>query len=131
MDAIDRGHEAPAHGRKNKPSSGTCDGRRAATAMDRARKECAMRSFYARGVALAIALASLANLALAQDAGLPSLLPLPPLPSMGAGFPVTRAAAANDANWYGTEQSPAALGTGITGPAQVINPSQPEVIGPG
>src|SRR5688572_19536736 len=47
--------------------------------MDQARKECAMRSLYARGVTLAIVLASLASHALAQEASSPSLLALPPV----------------------------------------------------
>ena len=62
-----------------------------------------MRSFHARGVASALVLASLASTALAQDAGFPSLLPLPPAQPV---YPVT-AAAATDVLWNQPEPSPA------------------------
>src|SRR5688572_19248112 len=82
---------------------GTANGRRAANSMDRARKESAMRSFHARGVASALVLASLATTALAQDVGIPSLLPLPPAQPV---FPVTQTAA-TDVLWSQPEPSPA------------------------
>lgn len=62
-----------------------------------------MRSLYARGVAVALALASLANIALAQDAGFPSLLPLPP--AYPAGYPVAQTAA-TDVLWNQGDTSP-------------------------
>ncbi len=68
-----------------------------------------MRSFYARGVAGAILLASLASVALAQDSGLPSLFPLPP---PAPSFNVVQTAA-SDALWY----------QGVPSPAQEVGPS--------
>jgi len=81
-----------------------------------------MRSFYARGVSLAILLASLTSVAWAQDAGLPSLLPLPPLPQ---GFAVAQTAA-NDALWYQGEPSPAPLVR--SGELSVISPDYQEAM---
>src|SRR4051794_35650189 len=49
-------------------------------------KECAMRSIYARGVTLAVALSILPSTAWCQDA-LPSLFPLPLLPSVAPAYP--------------------------------------------
>lgn len=67
-----------------------------------------MRSFYARSVALAIVLASLSSYALAQDSGLPSLFPLPPLTNPSPGYNVVQTAASGDALWYQGTPSPAA-----------------------
>jgi hypothetical protein len=61
-----------------------------------------MRSSYARCVAGTILLASLASTALAQEAGMPSLLPLPPV---SGHYPVTQTAA-TDALWYQDALSP-------------------------
>src|SRR5688500_1354726 len=85
--------------------------------MDRARKERAMRSFYARGVAGVFLLANLATAALAQDAGLPSLFPLPP----PAPSNIVQTAA-SDALWY----------QGVPSPAQDVipSPSDRSVISP-
>lgn len=74
-----------------------------------------MRSHYARGVAAAIVLASLANTALAQYAGQPSLFPLPPPPA--ANYNVVQTAG-SDALWY----------QGVPSPAQ--SPSDKSVISP-
>lgn len=65
-----------------------------------------MRSFHARGVASALVLASLATTALAQDVGIPSLLPLPPAQPAYPIYPVTQTAA-TDVLWANQEESPA------------------------
>jgi len=65
-----------------------------------------MKSTSARGACLAILLASLTSTAWCQDPGLPSLLPMPPLPAVGTNFPVAHAAA-TDALWGTAEPSPA------------------------
>jgi hypothetical protein len=73
-----------------------------------------MRSFHARGshcagglrVASALVLASLATTALAQDAGIPSLLPLPASQPAYPLYPVTQTAA-TDVLWADGEESPA------------------------
>ena len=77
-----------------------------------------MRSFYARGVAGVILLANLAVAALAQDAGLPSLFPLPP-PAPSYKIAQTTA---SDALWY----------QGVPSPAQDVipSPSDRSVISP-
>lgn len=99
-----KGHEAPTlnHGSLRPSSARRMDGV-PRISMDRARKEYAMRSFHARGVASALVLASLATTALAQDAGMPSLLPLPPA---YPAYPVTQTAA-TDMLWGHQETSPA------------------------
>lgn len=65
-----------------------------------------MRSFHARGVASALVLASLATTALAQDVGMPSLLPLPPAQPAYPIYPVTQTAA-TDVLWSQPGESPA------------------------
>jgi hypothetical protein len=65
-----------------------------------------MRSFHARGVASALVLASLATTALAQDAGIPSLLPLPASQPAYPLYPVTQTAA-TDVLWANADESPA------------------------
>jgi len=77
-----------------------------------------MKSTSARGASLAILLASLASSAWCQDAG-PSLLPMPPLPAVGANFPVSRAAA-TDALWGAAEPSPAPQVGNLPSPDQSI-----------
>jgi opacity protein-like surface antigen len=68
-----------------------------------------MKSFYARGVCLALALVGLTSPAGAQYGGVPSLLPLPPLPM---NYPVAQTAA-TDALYRQGEPSPAPQGTGV------------------
>jgi hypothetical protein len=71
--------------------------------MDRDRKENAMRSFYARSVALTLGILCLAGTGWAQDVGAPSLLPIP---SYQPSYPVTQTAA-NDSLWSEAPASPA------------------------
>jgi len=65
-----------------------------------------MKSQSARGACLAILLASLASTAWCQDAGLPNLLPLPPLAAPDGASVVSRAAT-TDALWGQADPSPA------------------------
>jgi hypothetical protein len=66
-------------------------------------------------------LASLATVACGQDAGPPSLFPLPPLPSMAPAYPVAPAMATTDALWGQVEPSPVPMtgnrpiGAGVAG----------------
>ena len=76
-----------------------------------------MKSIRARGASVAIVLTYLASSAWCQDTGLPSLMPFPPLPAVGNGYPVSPAAA-NDALWGQAEPSPVQTGP-IQGPEQL------------
>lgn len=78
-----------------------------------------MRSFYARGVALTL-LVGLASHASAQDLGMPSLLPLPPLP---ANYAVTQTAA-TESLVFGGMQSPVQNPLPAPIPAQTQAPYQ-------
>src|SRR5262245_10885972 len=99
--------------------------------MDSARKECAMRSFHARGVAAVIVLASLATTALAQDVGIPSLLPLPPAQQPAyPSYPVTQTAA-TDVLWSQPNESPAPTPAIDTLPSPSdVKPDDQSVISP-
>jgi len=76
-----------------------------------------MKSIRARGAYVAIGLVFIASSAWCQDTGLPSLLPLPPLPAVGSGYPVWPAAA-SEALWGNSEPSPVQTGP-IQSPAQI------------
>src|SRR5213595_664371 len=89
----------------DKPILRTCDGRRAANRWIDERKEYAMKCHSARGASLVILLAALTSTAWCQDTGLPSMFPLPPLPQIGSGYPVARAAA-SDGLWGQEQISP-------------------------
>jgi len=75
-----------------------------------------MKCLCARGASLLILLATLTSRAWCQDTGLPSLVPLPPMPPISSGYPVARATA-TDGLWgqepispvQGIPQSPAPL----------------------
>src|SRR6185503_14067911 len=64
-----------------------------------------MKSTSARGACLAVLLASLTSTAWCQETRLPSLVPMPPLPSGARSYPVSPAAA-TDALWGQPEPSP-------------------------
>ena len=82
-----------------------CDGRRAVKSMDRACKECAMRSFHARGVVLALGLVCLASTGRADEFAAPSLLPIPSAYPTYSAFPVTQTGA-TDVLWDEGQPSP-------------------------
>jgi hypothetical protein len=88
-----------------------------------------MKSIRARGAYAAIGLVFLASSAWCQDTGLPNLMPFPPLPAVGNGYPVSPAAA-NDALWGHAEPSPvqtSPIQSPIQGPEQIPGKS---VFGP-
>jgi hypothetical protein len=79
-------------------------------------------TFHARSTSLsALLLASLASVAYAQDAGAPSLFPLPPVTKT---YPVSQTTA-TDALWYQGEQSPARPVAPNPGAAALPAPSLP------
>ena len=71
-----------------------------------------MRSFYARGVTLAIVLVGMAGGATAEESSLPSLLPLPPI---STNYPVARTAATYS---YGDPSPAQAPGSPMQAPTQ-------------
>jgi hypothetical protein len=78
-----------------------------------------MKCHSARGASLAIVLAVMTSTAVCQDTGHhPSLLPLPPLPRVPAGYTVSRAAA-TDSLWGQEQISPVQTSPAQTSPAQI------------
>jgi len=87
-----------------------------------------MKFDCARSASLAIMLAALSTTAWCQDTGLPSLFPLPPLPPIGNGYPITQVAA-NDAVWGQSELSPV-QNTPLQSPEVIQRPLQGPMQGP-
>jgi len=86
-----------------------------------------MRSNCAWSASLAVLLATMTGPAWCQDAGLPSLLPLPPMPAATSGYPV-RPAAASGLNWYqGTDQATIAP---LQSPSQGALPAPARTVAP-
>jgi opacity protein-like surface antigen len=86
-----------------------------------------MKLNCARCASLAIMLAALTTTGWCQDTGLPSLFPLPPMPPIGSGYPISQTAA-TDAVWGPNELSPVQTGP-IQTPVQGTFKGQgPEVI---
>ncbi|MDX1945022.1 MAG: BBP7 family outer membrane beta-barrel protein [Pirellulaceae bacterium] len=84
-----------------------------------------MRSYYARSVAAVLGLAALTGVGRAQDAGVPSLLPLPPV-APAAQYPVAQTAARSTgtSSWYNDPTQPVAPG------GEEPSPSDQSIISP-
>src|SRR5438552_2211735 len=87
-----------------------------------------MKCRCARGASLLILLATLTSRAWCQDTGLPSLVPYPPMPAIGNGYPVARAAA-SDGLW-GQEPISPVQGIPSQTPAQLSPMSKDQNISP-
>jgi len=78
-----------------------------------------MRSFHARGVALALSALWFAGTAHAQIVGAPALFPIP----VPGAYPVTQTAA-RDSSWYSSEPSPAEPPPAVASPSELPVPVQ-------